>query len=205
VHLGRYWTFWVRYDKFTLGLNYCNKKGGCVHLCNLSYILVGTLCVMHRCVKKHQNAGIRDPPPPSPSSSSIHPHYLTPSHFFIHPSSSLCTHFFIHPFFHPSIHQHKVPNLLSWNVGHEKSSRTSSQRPCDQNRSLGRENWTGPGMDNFTKSVPDEARRPEPTDRFCRWIKMQNCRVRQTDRRSEFIYKIKNNSQQLHMSHSKFM
>jgi hypothetical protein len=28
-------------------------------------------------------------------------------------TSSLCTHFFIHPFFHPSIHQHKVPNLLS--------------------------------------------------------------------------------------------
>jgi hypothetical protein len=33
------------------------------------------------------------------TSSSIHP-------------SSLCTHFFIHPFFHPSIHQHRVPNLL---------------------------------------------------------------------------------------------
>ncbi len=79
---------------------------------------------------------VRDPPPPS-LSSSIHPHYLTPMHFFIHsfgiimyplihpfirhhyvPTSSsihpasLCTHFFIHPFFHPSIHQHKVPNLL---------------------------------------------------------------------------------------------
>ncbi len=39
VHLSRYWTFWVRYDKFTLGLSYCNKKGGCVHLCNISCIL----------------------------------------------------------------------------------------------------------------------------------------------------------------------
>jgi hypothetical protein len=27
-------------------------------------ILVGTLCVMHRCVKKHQNVRIRDPPVP---------------------------------------------------------------------------------------------------------------------------------------------
>ncbi len=29
------------------------------------YILVGTLCVMHRCVKKQQNVRIRDPPVPN--------------------------------------------------------------------------------------------------------------------------------------------
>ncbi len=62
-------------------------------------ILVGTLCVMHSCVKKHQNAIIRDPPVP---------------HFFICQGkrSTYSFPFFIHPLslshslalFHPCIH-----------------------------------------------------------------------------------------------------
>jgi hypothetical protein len=47
--------------------------------------------------------GVTNPPPP-PTSSSIQPHYLTPSHFFIHPSVVI-----MYPLFHPSIRHRYVP------------------------------------------------------------------------------------------------
>ncbi len=40
--------------------NLCHRQ----NLSEIIYVLVGTLCVMHKCVKKHQNVRIRDPPVP---------------------------------------------------------------------------------------------------------------------------------------------
>jgi hypothetical protein len=105
--------------------------------------------------------GVRDPPPPSPS-SSIHPHYLTPSHFFIHPFVII-----MYPFFHPSIRHHYVLTSSSIHFSsirhhHVGLNVERGLIPSPVRPNAGRENYPGPGQaergpHHRAKSAPSQS------------------------------------------------